>query len=49
MLNAIETQLRHIPTVGSPGLLGSYSDAWKFGRRGRELIQEGYEKVGVKD
>ncbi|KAF5315411.1 hypothetical protein D9619_007341 [Psilocybe cf. subviscida] len=40
-------QLRHIPTVGAPGLLGSYLDAWKFTRRGRELVQKGYEKVGA--
>lgn len=39
-------QLRHIPTVGTTGLIESYLDAWKFARSGRELVQEGYSKVG---
>ncbi|KDR68413.1 hypothetical protein GALMADRAFT_78764 [Galerina marginata CBS 339.88] len=37
-------QLRHIPTIGSSGILSSYFGAFKFFRHGREMIQEGYTK-----
>ncbi|KAF9559724.1 cytochrome P450 [Agrocybe pediades] len=37
-------QLRHIPTVGSSGILTSYLDAFKFFFHGHEIVQEGYTK-----
>ncbi|KAF8957287.1 cytochrome P450, partial [Flammula alnicola] len=36
--------LKHIPTVGSSGLIASYSEALRFFRHGREMVQEGYTK-----
>ncbi|KDR68411.1 hypothetical protein GALMADRAFT_231377 [Galerina marginata CBS 339.88] len=42
--SAATHQLKHIPTVGSPGILLSYLDAFKFIRWGHCTIQEGYDK-----
>ncbi|KAK0193009.1 cytochrome P450 [Armillaria mellea] len=38
-------KLRHIPTVGSSGLITSWIDAFKFIFHGKAIIQEGYTKV----
>ncbi|PPQ65601.1 hypothetical protein CVT26_000550 [Gymnopilus dilepis] len=43
-LQSTTNQLRHIPTVGSDGVLSSYFDALKFYRHGHEMIREGYNK-----
>ena len=34
-----------IPSVGSSGLFGSYAGAVRFIKHGREIVQEGYDKV----
>ncbi|KAF8178062.1 cytochrome P450 [Pholiota molesta] len=39
-----DIQLRHIPTIGSSGIISSYFDSYRFFREGRKMIQEGYEK-----
>ncbi|KIM50675.1 hypothetical protein SCLCIDRAFT_144884, partial [Scleroderma citrinum Foug A] len=36
--------LDHIPTVGSPGLLGSYWSTFKYIRNGIDIVQEGFDK-----
>ena len=38
-------QLSGIPSAGSSGLFGSYVSALKFVKYGREIAQEGYDKV----
>ena len=38
-------QLRHLPTVGSKGLFGTYTGAYNLLLDTYDLIQEGYEKV----
>ncbi|KAF4621783.1 hypothetical protein D9613_012093 [Agrocybe pediades] len=45
-LNAVSTayKLRHIPTIGSSGIITSYIDAYRYLSRGHEMIQEGYKK-----
>ncbi|KAF5315413.1 hypothetical protein D9619_007343 [Psilocybe cf. subviscida] len=37
-------KLRHIPTLGSSSLIGSYFDGHKFAKHGHELIREGLRK-----
>jgi cytochrome P450 len=37
-------KLRHIPTLGSSSLIGSYFDGHKFAKHGHELIREGVKK-----
>ncbi|KAF9475570.1 cytochrome P450 [Pholiota conissans] len=37
-------QLRHIPTIGSSGIIGSYFDSRRYFKEGRNMIQEGYDK-----
>ncbi|PBK90215.1 cytochrome P450 [Armillaria gallica] len=37
-------KLKHIPTVGSSGLITSWIDAFKFIFHGKAIIQEGYTK-----
>ncbi|KAK0448940.1 cytochrome P450 [Desarmillaria tabescens] len=37
-------KLKHIPTVGSSGLITSWIDAFKYIFHGKEIIQEGYAK-----
>ncbi|KAF8955284.1 cytochrome P450 [Flammula alnicola] len=37
-------KLKHIPSVGSSGLISSYFEAMRFFRHGREMVQEGYTK-----
>ncbi|KAK0434275.1 cytochrome P450 [Desarmillaria tabescens] len=37
-------KLKHIPTMGSSGLITSWIDAFKFIFHGKEIIQEGYTK-----
>lgn len=37
-------KLNHIPSVGSPGLLGSYSTAFKSLTDSSKIVQEGYNK-----
>ncbi|KAK0220495.1 cytochrome P450 [Armillaria fumosa] len=37
-------KLKHIPTVGSSGLITSWIDAFKFISHGKAIIQEGYTK-----
>lgn len=39
-------QLRAIPSVGHSGILTSYVGAIQYYRNTRDLVQEGYEKVG---
>ncbi|PPR06488.1 hypothetical protein CVT26_004577 [Gymnopilus dilepis] len=43
-INSPGRKLKHIPTVGSSGILGPYIDAFNFFFHGHELIQEGYNK-----
>ena len=38
-------QLRSIPTVGPSGILTSYMGAFMFHKHGKEMTQEGYDKV----
>jgi hypothetical protein len=37
-------KLRHIPTLGSSSLIGSYFDGHKFAKHGHELVREGVKK-----
>ncbi|KAG2005586.1 cytochrome P450 [Coprinopsis cinerea AmutBmut pab1-1] len=39
-----ERKVRHIPTVGPDGFISSYIAAWKFVFKGKDLVQEGYDK-----
>ncbi|KAK7058630.1 hypothetical protein VNI00_002266 [Paramarasmius palmivorus] len=41
-------KLDAIPTIGHDGIFKSYISALHFLTRGREIIQEGYEKAGLK-
>ncbi|PPQ77970.1 hypothetical protein CVT26_005275 [Gymnopilus dilepis] len=43
-MSAATHQLRHIPTIGSSGVILSYFYAFKFILWGHEMIQEGYSK-----
>ena len=38
-------KLDHIPTVGSPGLLGSYWSAVKYISNAIDIVQQGFNKV----
>ncbi|KDR83206.1 hypothetical protein GALMADRAFT_239044 [Galerina marginata CBS 339.88] len=42
--NAATYQLKHIPTIGSNGVISSYLDAFRYFKHGHEMIQEGYDK-----
>ncbi|KAF4619512.1 hypothetical protein D9613_005419 [Agrocybe pediades] len=42
--HATTHELRHIPTVGSAGVISSYIDAWKFYKHGHKMIEKGYQK-----
>ncbi|PPQ77969.1 hypothetical protein CVT26_005274 [Gymnopilus dilepis] len=42
--NSETRKLRHIPTVGSSGIISSYFSALRFLRHGREFIHEGHTK-----
>lgn len=43
----LHEKLRHVPTIGSDGVISSYFDALKFYRLGHEMIHEGYTKVCI--
>ncbi|KAF8906747.1 cytochrome P450 [Gymnopilus junonius] len=43
-LHATTHQLRHIPTIGSSGVMFSYYNAFKFIFRGHDMIQKGYNE-----
>ncbi|KAF8906748.1 cytochrome P450 [Gymnopilus junonius] len=43
-VNSTTYKLRHIPTVGSSGIISSYFDAFRFFRHAHEIIHEGYTK-----
>ncbi len=40
-------QLSGIPTIGPSGILTSYIGALRFYKHGREIAQEGYDKLRV--
>ncbi|KAF8913740.1 cytochrome P450 [Gymnopilus junonius] len=44
VFGTFDSYLRHIPTIGSDGVIFSYLDALKFYRHGHEMIHQGYTK-----